>query len=124
MEKIQLTSSEMKILLAAKDGGIDSVERAIFQTVYGRDVVDYDDKNSTLVYWLEKTVNHIVSQQHKQYTEIDISISDYLRYIDSYKRIYDPNISLYEGVIRYLAGKLRNCRFRCNGEDIFEVVED
>lgn len=123
MEKIQLTKSEMKILIATKDGGVDNVKKAIFQIVYGKDDVGYDDKYSTLVYWLEKTVNHIVSQQHKQYVEMDISISDYLRYIDSYKQIYDENISLYEGVIRYLIGKLRNCRFRYNGEDIFEVVE-
>lgn len=124
MEKIQLTNPEMKILLAAKDGGVDNVKKAIFQIVYGRDDVDYDDKNSTLVHWLEKTVNHILSQQHKQYVEMDIYISDYLRYVDSYKRIYDKNIGLYEGVIHYLAGKLRNCRFRHNGEDIFEVVEE
>lgn len=123
MEKIQLPKPEMEILLAAKDGGVENVKKAIFQLVYGEDDVDYDDKNSTLIYWLEKTVNSIVSQQHKRDAEIDISISDYLRYVESYKRIYDKNISLYDGVVYYLAGKLRNCRFRYNGEDIFEITD-
>lgn len=123
MEKIKLTNSEMEILLAAKSGGIDKVKKTIFKIVYGVENVDYQDRNTTLIYWLEKTIHSITSQQHKQYVEIDISLSDYLIYIDSYKYLYRIDIDLYEGVILYLVGKLRNCRFRINNEDIFEIAE-
>ena len=121
MGKIQLDQSMMDILLAAKQG---DVEKTIFQLVYGKDDVDYEDKKYTLSYWLETVVNNIATQEHKCHVGCRYTLSEFLRYHDSQNMFYNKHNTLHDSMISFCKMKLELCRFRYNGEDVFEVVEE
>lgn len=120
MEKIQLDQDMMNMLIAAKDG---NVEKAIFQLVYGKDYVDYEDRLCTLSYWLETVVNNIATQEHKCHVGCRYTLSEFLRCHDNSNTLYGKNNTLHDSMISFCKMKLELCRFRYNGEDIFEVVE-
>lgn len=121
MEKIQLDQDMMNILLAAKHG---DVEKTIIQLVYGRDDVDYEDRLYTLSYWLETVVNNIATQEHKCHVGCRYTLSEFMRYHDTHNTFYNKKNSLQYSIISFFKMKLEMCRFRYNGEDIFEVTED
>lgn len=120
MEKIQLDQDMMNILLAAKDG---NVEKVIFQLVYGKDDVDYEDRLYTLSYWLETVVNNIATQEHKCHVGCRYTLSEFLRYHENQNLLWNKNNTLNDSMISFCKEKLRGCKFRCKGEDIFEVAE-